>query len=40
MGSSAPAVLTDDDLNAKLTEAFQASGMDEQRAKIAARGVR
>jgi hypothetical protein len=40
MGSSAPAVLTDADLDAKLSEAFQASGMDEQRAKIAARGVR
>jgi hypothetical protein len=39
MGSSAPAVLTDADLDAKLSEAFQASGMDEQRAKIAARGV-
>jgi hypothetical protein len=40
MGSSAPAVLTDADLDAKLEEAFRVSGMDEQRAKIAARGVR
>jgi hypothetical protein len=40
MGSSAPAVLTDADLDAKIEEAFRASGMDEQRAKIAARGVR
>jgi hypothetical protein len=40
MGASAPAVLTDADLDAKIEEAFRASGMDEQRAKIAARGVR
>jgi hypothetical protein len=40
MGTSAPAVLTDADLDAKIEEAFRASGMDEQRAKIAARGVR
>jgi hypothetical protein len=40
MGTSAPAVLTDADFEAKLSEAFQAGGMDEQRAKIAARGVR
>jgi hypothetical protein len=40
MGTSAPAVLTDADFESKLAEAFQASGMDEKRATIAARGVR
>lgn len=40
MGTSAPAVLTDADLDAQLAEAFRSSGMDEQRAAIAARGVR
>jgi hypothetical protein len=40
MGNSATATPTDADLDEQIAEAFRSSGMDEQRARIAAQGVR